>query len=71
MTESSMANATPLSPVLRGEGSGVRGFVFRSHTPHPQPLSPVLRGEGEKERRGIGYAGLSKGRQPFHAAIVC
>ncbi len=39
----------PLSPVLRGEGLGVRGETQGSVlvlTPHPQPLSPEYRGEG-------------------------
>ncbi len=39
----------PLSPVLRGEGSGVRGEPLSSVlalTPHPRPLSPEYRGEG-------------------------
>jgi hypothetical protein len=37
---------TPLSPVLRGEGLGVRGMASESITPHPRPLSPEYRGEG-------------------------
>src|SRR5436309_3292979 len=36
----------PLSPVLRGEGPGVRGFVSANTALHPQPLSPEYRGEG-------------------------
>src|SRR5262249_4082087 len=35
----------PLSPVLGGEGSGVRGVGPRKHSPSPQPLSPK-RGRG-------------------------
>ena len=44
-----MRPTSPLSPVLRGEGSGVRGGDFSQSkcTPHPQPLSPEYRGEGK------------------------
>jgi len=47
--------SSPLAPVLRGEGSGVRGLASRQDgvtelasvsSPHPQPLSPEYRGEG-------------------------
>jgi nicotinate-nucleotide pyrophosphorylase (carboxylating) len=38
---------SPLSPVLGGEGSGVRGVnPATTQPPHPQPLSPEYRGEG-------------------------
>ncbi len=40
---------SPLAPVLRGEGLGVRGErqdTTKPSTPHPQPLSPEYRGEG-------------------------
>src|SRR5581483_1706333 len=42
---------SPLSPVLGGEGPGVRGALLcqpKEGTPHPQPLSPEYRGEGSK-----------------------
>ncbi len=41
--------SSPLSPVLRGEGPGVRGEPRGGVlilTPHPRPLSPEYRGEG-------------------------
>ncbi len=44
----SVANA-PLSPVLRGEGLGVRGSAFQSSIPSPQPLSPEYPGEALSE----------------------
>ncbi len=48
------AGNTPLSPVLRGEGPGVRGLEkssgfgvsYRLFPLTPQPLSPGYRGEG-------------------------
>ena len=61
-----MANATmffPLSPVLRGEGSGVRGVAFGIKTPHPQPLSPEYRGEGSS----FCNTGLSSRQLPLTA----
>ena len=43
----SILDCSPLSPVLRGEGSGVRGFRSPlEFSPSPQPLSPEYRGEG-------------------------
>src|SRR5262245_42697740 len=40
---------SPLSPVLGGEGPGVRGPSRPTHhPPHPQPLSPEYRGEGSQ-----------------------
>jgi tRNA dimethylallyltransferase len=40
--------ASPLSPVLRGEGSGVRGEQqINAQPPHPQPLSPEAGERGE------------------------
>src|SRR5205823_2562331 len=41
-----LSGKPPLAPVLRGEGSGVRGFAGASRTPSPQPLSPEYGGEG-------------------------
>src|SRR5262249_26474322 len=32
---------SPLAPVLRGEGLGVRGFVVEANPPHPNPSPPI------------------------------
>ncbi len=53
-------SAAPLAPVLRGEGSGVRGA--RQNTaprlaPHPRPLSPEYRGEGSTMPLSPEYRG--------------
>src|SRR5262249_20089002 len=45
----------PFPPVLRGEGSGVRGRNLQwpdAPNPHPRPPSPDYRGEGNHERFG-------------------
>src|SRR5262249_24359981 len=54
---------TPLAPVLRGEGSGVRGALSRPEDPltptHPQPLSPEYGGAGAF-RIDCAFAGPSR-----------
>ena len=58
ITESSMGNATPLSPRGRGVGGEGRGFARQDLS----PPTPLPRGErGERLRCGIRHAGLSKG----------
>ncbi len=47
-------SGAPLSPVLRGEGSGVRGLE-RSRTPHPNP-SPLSTGERGSWQRSLRFA---------------
>jgi chemotaxis protein methyltransferase WspC len=42
-------NQTPLAPVLRGEGLGVRGKRLRQSNPLTPTLSPEYRGEGESK----------------------
>ena len=46
----SLFQKSPLAPVLRGEGPGVRGFRGGRQTPSPQPLSPEYGGEGLSEQ---------------------
>src|SRR5258708_21528004 len=39
----------PLSLVLQGEGSGVRGFRLRKHSPSPPAPHPGVPGRGEED----------------------
>src|SRR5262245_53427609 len=45
-------SSSPLSPVLGGEGPGVRG-TLKVQPPHPRPLSPEY-GGGGREKQGSG-----------------
>jgi uncharacterized protein len=59
----------PLSPVLGGEGPGVRGRHRRKMHPSPQPLSPEYRGEGHSLRGLFGVDAIVRDGVPWPVEI--
>ena len=53
-----LSSYSPLAPVLRGEGSGVRG-INQPLTPYPSPRSTGARGEGADSWPGADWTGRS------------
>jgi len=59
----------PLSPILRGEGPGVRGEPSDAMPPHPRPLSPETGERGER-KQPLSSAGKAQGDEPPDDAIL-